>query len=492
MKVSLHILILLGCLFTTYLNAKDRNTEIRAVWLTTNWNLDWPSSPRISAEQQKKELTDILDKLQESNFNTVLFQVRIRGDVFYRSQIEPFSPFFQRNIAIGSRIEYDPLAFVIEECHKRGLECHAWFVTYPIGTKKQVAAQGNQSLVKKHPQLCKLHNGEWYLDPGEPQTRKYILSLVNEIVENYDIDGIHFDYIRYPENAKKFPDNATFRKYGKGKALDQWRRDNITNLVSDIHEQVKNRKPWVQISSSPLGRYKNLNHFGRGAWTAYESVHQDAGLWLNSGLMDAVYPMLYYNEDSFQLYVDEWQKTSGGRFVIPGLGVYRLEKSEGDWSPTDLTKQIDDTRTNSTSGQAYYRAGHVLNNTKGIKQKINEYYQYPAKIPAMQWANVDKPQPPQNIQVYRDENGTLVIEWEDEKSNDQQLTYTLYESPLKNIDTEDPANMIITRYRGNKIHLNTDNSERGVYYTVTASDRYHNESQPDYPVYFILSTEFEK
>lgn len=491
MKVSIPLLILLGCIYTTLLSAKDHNTEIRAVWLTTNWNLDWPSSPRVSAEKQKKELTDILNQLQEANFNTVLFQVRIRGDVFYRSQIEPFSPFFQKNTAIGSKIEYDPLAFVIEECHKRGLECHAWFVTYPVGTKKQVAAQGRQSVTKKYPQICKLYNGEWYLDPGEPQTNKYILSLVNEIVENYDIDGIHFDYIRYPENAKKFPDNATFRKYGKGKSLNEWRRNNITNLVSEIHQQVKDKKPWVQISSSPLGRYKSLNPM-RGTWTAYESVHQDAGLWLQSGLMDAVYPMLYYNEDNFHLYVNEWQKTSGGRFVIPGLGVYRLEKSEGDWSPNSLTKQIDDTRTNAASGQAYYRAGHVLNNTKGIKSELNEYYKYPAKIPAMQWVEKNKPESPINLQVYRDQDGTVVIEWESSEDKNHDITYTLYESSLKEIDTEDPTNMIVTRYRGNKIHLNTDNSERGVYYTVTASDRYHNESQPQFPVYFILSTELEK
>lgn len=183
--------------------------EIRAVWLTTIYGLDWPKKPATTEagrKAQQQELCSMLDKLADANFNTVFLQVRLRGDVIYRSSIEPASKTFSGKY--GTMPGYDPLAFAIEECHKRGMECHAWFVTFPVGTDKAVKEQGKLSVVKRKPKLCKRHNGEWYLDPGVPETADYILSLVKELVNGYDIDGIQFDYIRYPEQAKTFPDKA--------------------------------------------------------------------------------------------------------------------------------------------------------------------------------------------------------------------------------------------------------------------------------------------
>ena len=153
---------------------------------------------------------------------------------------------------------YDPLAFAIEECHKRGMECHAWFVTFPVGTDKAVKEQGKLSVVKRKPKLCKRHNGEWYLDPGVPETADYILSLVKELVNGYDIDGIQFDYIRYPEQAKTFPDKAVHQKYGKSTRLADWRRENINKMVYRIYDWVKLANPgfrsavrrWVNITVS--------------------------------------------------------------------------------------------------------------------------------------------------------------------------------------------------------------------------------------------------
>lgn len=206
--------------------------EIRAIWLTTIYGLDWPHRPatsEASMEAQKQELCDILDRLSEANFNTVFLQVRMRGDVIYRSAIEPASRTFSGKY--GAMPGYDPLAFAVEECHKRGMECHAWFVTFPVGTDKTVKEQGKLSVVKRKPKLCKHHNGEWYLDPGVPETSDYILSLVKELVGGYDIDGIQFDYIRYPEEAKAFPDKAVYKKYGKKERLSDWRRENINRIV---------------------------------------------------------------------------------------------------------------------------------------------------------------------------------------------------------------------------------------------------------------------
>lgn len=474
----------------TCLKAQYPSEEIRAVWLTTNWNLDWPSSPNISSERQKQELSEILDKLSQANFNTILFQVRIRGDVFYDSKIESKSPFFRKKNEVGSNT-YDPLEFVIAECHKRGLECHAWFVTFPLGTKKQVLSQGQSSIVKKQPKICLMHQGEWYLDPGNPKTTEYLLSLVNEIVINYDIDGIHLDYIRYPENTKKFPDNESFKLYGRGQNLQSWRRENINQLVEKIYTQVKEKKPWVQVSASPLGRYQNLDYFGKGTWNAYESVHQDAGKWMKDGYLDAVYPMMYYNETSFHQYVADWLKNSNGRFVTPGLGAYRLETKEGNWPLIDIISQIDSTRSVKANGQTFYRAGNILKNTKGILSSLKQnYYEYPAKLPPMIWIKNYSPNRPIDIQVYRNDNGLVTIEWNNDSVED--LTYTLYESSNKIFNLNDVKKIVRTRIHGTKIYLKTNDIEEGVYYTLTASDRFHNESSPSTPAFFILSSTLEK
>lgn len=489
MKFFKHIILAYIFFIPFLLKSQDKPYEVRAVWLTTNWNLDWPS-PGKTPDQQKKDLIRILDQLQEANFNTIFFQVRIRGDVFYKSKIEPWSPYFKKDIAVGSSASYDPLEFVIQECHKRGIECHAWFVTFPLGSPKQVKNQGKQSIVSKQPAMCKLHQGEWYLDPGNPATKTYLLSLVNEIVSNYDVDGIQFDYIRYPESAKKFPDKDTFRKYGSGKSLEQWRRDNITDIVSDINNFVKRQKPWVQVSCSPIGRYRNLDPM-RGRWTAYESVHQDAGLWLQSGRIDAVYPMLYYNETDFNKYVDDWISVSDGRLVVPGLGVYRLLPSEGNWVADDIIRQVGYTRVGKAQGQAFYRAANVLDNYKGIKDSLSNYYTYPAKLPPLKWLYNVAPNSPVDLQVYKNGEGLTVIEWQPADSSLDQ-TYTIYETSLENCDINDPSKIVIRGIHQNKMVLKTEDIEQGVYFSVTASDRFHNESVPSFPVFFILSSTLDK
>ena len=206
--------------------------EVRAVWITAVYGLDWPRTRATTPEgirRQKAELIEILDKLKEANFNTVLFQTRTRGDVLYRSSIEPFN-----SILTGRENDdpgYDPLAFAIEECHRRGMECHAWMVTIPLGGRKHVAALGRSSVTKKKPAICVPYKRQYFLNPGHPQTKEYLMSLVREVVERYDVDGVHFDYLRYPEHARTFPDSYDYKRYNNGRSLEQWRRDNLTEIV---------------------------------------------------------------------------------------------------------------------------------------------------------------------------------------------------------------------------------------------------------------------
>ncbi|KAF5077112.1 Glycosyl hydrolase-like 10 [anaerobic digester metagenome] len=454
-------------------------SEVRAVWLTTNYGLDWPRN-RISQEVQKRELIAILDNLQKHNFNTVIFQVRARGEMFYDSKIEPLA-----SVIVPSgygKPKFDPLAFVIEECHKRGMELHAWMVTYPLGLDKHVRSLGARSVTKKNPSITRKYRGEWFLDPGNPKTDDYLLSIVKEIVSNYDIDGIHFDYIRYPDNTGKFPDAGMYRLYGKGKTLYQWRRDNITRFVTKAYDWVKSQKKWVQVSSAPLGRYRALGNTGAG-WTALETVFQDAAMWLKIGKHDALYPMMYYKDHLFYPFVDDWLENGNKRIIVPGLGTYQM--IELGWSRQDIENQMDYTRKNESAGQAYFRTDNVLSNTKGILNTLEHYYRYPAKLPAMTWLSDEIPGAPYDLTA-ENINGKLLLSWKTDDAADR-VTYNVYRSESEDLDVHKAENILATGLREPFFEYAASIDEKGYYYYVTVSDSYHNESEVCYPAFFVHS-----
>lgn len=463
--------------------------EVRAVWLTTVYGLDWPQRVAASEDSRKAQqeaVCGMLDRLQEANFNTLFFQVRMRGDVAYRSDIEPASAVFSGKY--GRLPGYDPLAFMVAECHKRGLECHAWFVTFPVGSDKIVREQGRLSVVKRHPELCKHHKGEWFLDPGVPGTADYILKLVKEIVNGYDIDGIHFDYIRYPEAARNFPDKITYRKYGRKMRLEDWRRQNINRMVYQIYDWVKLVKPWVQVSSSPLGKYNRIPRVPNAGWTAYESVYQDAAQWLLAGKQDMIVPMMYYLHENFFPFVDNWVENANGRMIVPGLGAYRLLKEEADWTLTDLTDQIDYSRYFGGAGCSFFRCGNILSDEKGVYTELRDnYYRYPAQLPPLTWLNDSVPSAPEEIRVERLEN-ELKLSWEKPAGEKQDLTYTVYYSLTDSIDTSSAQQMLATNIHGTELYLPVSpHREQGYLFVITSSTRYHIESLPSRETYYYLS-----
>lgn len=468
MKYLKTILFVSLTLVSLNLAAHIPATEIRAVWLTTNWKLDWPSNSQ-SVEEQKLELNSILDELEALNFNTVFFQTRAQGKVFYRSKIEQPSPYFNRSE------KFDPLLYAIEQCHKRGLECHAWIVVYP----------GEKVIKNKNkPSYYKAIKGIWHLDPGNPESRKHILSIVNEIVENYDVDGIHLDYIRYPDNSKKFPDEDNYKKYGKSTDLFEWRRSNINKLVSDIYDSVKSKKKWVQVSSSTLGRYKVLQHVNiNDSWTAFETVFQDAAYWLKTGKHDILFPMMYYSDNYFYPYLDDWIENSYGRIVVPGMGVFQMSPTEKDWDVNKITEQMEYTRTKNIPGQAFFRTRNILDNLKGIKDSIRQFYIYPAKLPPLTWLHNAKPAPPINLHVYKDSSGQLNIEWESPDET-EFLTYNIYISAKDPVDASLAQNILAVNLHANNYVLPIYEGDFGFYYSVTSSDRYHNESDPCVSAFF--------
>ena len=470
------IILTISLLAITPITAQPKH-EIRATWLTTLGGMDWPRNKATSAEsiqRQQQELCEILDQLKEANFNTVMMQTRLRGDLIYPSAIETFPEALTGRT--GKNPGYDPLAFAIEECHKRGMELHAWIVTIPAGNNRQVKLLGKHSVVKKNRQLCKQHDGAWFLDPGQPGTADYLASIVREIVTQYDVDGIHFDYIRYPENAHRFPDKDTYRKYGKGKNLKQWRRENITNIVRRLYNEVKQVKPWVKVSSSPVGKYKDTKRYSSYGWNAYETVYQDAQGWLKEGIHDALFPMMYFKDNHFYPFVLDWKENDHGRWIVPGLGIYFLSPKEKDWPLSEMSRQLFFIRQKELAGHAYFRNKFLLDNVKGILNELkNEFYTTPALIPPMIWQDSIAPSVP-TLPIYEPQsNGNVKLAWSTSKDNhDLPVVYHLYASNSYPVNTDDAKNLLITSIKKNEITL----PEKWKYFAVTSADRYGNESAP--------------
>lgn len=453
--------------------------EVRAAWVTAVYGLDWPKTKATDPagiRKQQAELIEILDRLKEANFNTVLFQTRTRGDVLYQSEIEPYN-----SILTGKPHGdpgYDPLRFAVEECHKRGMECHAWMVAIPLGNKKHVASLGNRSVTKRYPAICRPYKNEYFLNPAHPETKSYLLKLVTEVVGRYDVDGVHFDYLRYPEHAPQFPDSQEFTKYGKGRSLAEFRRDNLTEIVRHLYQGVKAIKPWVKVSSCPVGKYRDTSRYSSRGWNAFHTVYQDPQRWMSEGIQDQLYPMLYFQRNNFYPFALDWQEQNNGRQVIPGLGIYFLDPQEGNWRRNEIDRQIQFIRNHGLAGQAHYRMKYLMDDTQGIYTELATYfYTHPALQPAMPWLDKVAPSAPSQLKI-NPKNGYTELSWQAATDNDTENAphYVIYASNSFPVDTTLPANIVAPRVRATTYtYAPIYPWMEKQYFAVTAIDRYGNE-----------------
>ena len=447
--------------------------EYRAVWLTTIKGLDWPKEEhRGNAAAQQAHLCTILDSLQSIHINTMLLQTRVRGDVIYPSAIEPFAPVFtgQHGVAPG----YDPLAFAIDECHKRGMQLHAWLVTIPLGDVQYVRGHGKHSLPVKKPKQCTRFKGAWYMEPSHPATAEHLGALVEEMVTRYDIDGIHFDYIRYPEGNATYPDVALYNKNRRGMSKADWRRANITQLMRTMYGKVKSLKPWVCVSAATLGKHDDVSRYSSYGWNAYHTVHQEAQQWLREGIADALFPMLYYADNHFYPFVADWGEYCYGRHIVAGIGTYQLHEEEKDWPLEEVVRQLHVVRAHpDVAGTAQFRSQFVTSNVKGVYDLLRYTNPYPALVPAMPWLNATPPSAPMDLQVVTDKYATMLT-WEP----CEDITYNIYSSDTYPVDISNPANLRQAYCRDNSYTELCPSLVHPRHYAVTAIDRYGNESAP--------------
>ena len=252
-----------------------------------------------------------------------------------------------------------------------------------------------------------------------------------------------------------------------------WRRSHITHIMSTVYTKVKSLKPWVCVSAATLGKYADTSRYSSYGWNAYHTVHQDAKEWMRTGIVDAIFPMLYYTGKHYYPFVTDWYEGSYGRHVIAGMGTYQLHKRERDWPLEELKRQLNVARAHPISGAAQFRSQFVTDNVKGIHDYLRYFYSTPALVPAMPWVSDTPPAMPQGFTVENTDEATI-LRWQ----RAEGVQYNIYSSTLFPVDTTDPANLIVT-YSTDTIYTElTPSLALRRHYAITAIDRYGIESHP--------------
>ena len=382
--------------------------EFRAAWITeVAANPDWPSQPGLDVRQQKAELLSLLDHAQQLHLNAVFFQVRPACDAFYSSPIEPWSDRITGVMGRAPEPFYDPLAFAIAEAHRRGLQLHAWFNPFRAAHPSTKSPPAANHITRTHPELIRHYADQVWLDPGEPAAQARTLAVVLDVVKRYDVDGIVFDDYFYPYPQKDwakreldFPDDASWKRYGVASGLtrEDWRRNNVNQLVQKISQEIKAAKPQVQFGISPFGIWRSGVPAGISpkALDAYGKLYQDGRAWLADGWVDYLAPQLYWpiapREESFPALLQWWRAQNlKGRHVFAGLNDAAAGKT---FSSDEIARQIQTVRTQtSNGGEIHYHLRSVTENP-ALAAAVRAQYVQPALVPASPWIPATPPLKP--------------------------------------------------------------------------------------------------
>jgi uncharacterized lipoprotein YddW (UPF0748 family) len=467
--------------------------EFRAVWIATVENIDWPSKKGLPVEQQKSEFISILDMHYRNGMNAIIMQVRPVADAFYPSTLEPWSEYLNGKQGLPPTPYYDPLQFMIEETHKRGMEFHAWINPY-----RAVFNIGKSSVSPSH--ISKIKK-EWvvtygkfkWLDPGVPEVRQHTARVVKDIVSRYDVDAIHMDDYFYPykEAGKDFPDDKSYNRYGNGMNRADWRRSNVDSIIKLLDETIKSTNPRVKFGISPFGIWRNKRQDPEGSETNggsnYDDLYADIRLWLQKGWIDYVTPQLYWQIGhklaDYSVLLDWWNNNAYGRQLYIGHGIYRY--NEAPWrNPNELPRQLQMLRgKENISGSVYFSSKSFAVNPNGWSDSLREnYYRVPAIIPPMKWIDSVPPAKPVLDQSKVSFDGTeLKISFKNQDADVRN--YAIYYSTDNNITTKDNrflyAFIPAAAINGTTIKFPVSDKKTNRYLKVTAIDVNNNESEAE-------------
>ncbi|MEW6060537.1 MAG: family 10 glycosylhydrolase [Bacteroidota bacterium] len=494
-------------------SATSPKREFRAVWVATVTNIDWPSSKTLSTTSQKNEVIAILDKHKANNINAILLQVRPSCDAFYQNGYEPLSEWLVGVQGGNLSIYYDPLQFWIDEAHKRGMELHAWINPYR-SVHSSSSSVHSTHISKTHPEWNINYGGSPYkfLDPGLPEVREYVVKVVMDIVRRYNIDGIHYDDYFYPYGGMSNQDSVSWGLYGSGWASrGDWRRNNVNVFVAMLHDSIKAVKPWVKYGISPFGIWRPNNPPGITGLDAYNVIYCDALNWIANKKIDYLTPQLYWQFGGGQDYAKlmPWwsqQVSSVGRHLYTGNAVYRIAAGSGDWSPTEIQRQIDSNRVGGRAlGFVAFSSKSVTNNLKGIQDSLrNNQFKYKALPPAMPWLDNVPPLPPVNF-IASVAGNIVTLNWQKgatASDGDTNKYFVLYRAvnEVEELNIENPKYIRYVSMDGSQSFSDTIPSLNSVQYqaVITSHDKLWNESSagarvfvaPSGKPYFSLKKSF--
>lgn len=376
-------------------------SEFRGVWIATVVNIDWPPA-NASSEAQKADFIRQLDLHKRNGMNAIIMQVRPAGDAFYPSPYEPWSQWLTGTQGRAPVPFYDPMAFMIAETHKRGMEFHAWLNPYRAEFSIGKSSIASDNMLRKRPDWFLTYGTTRYFDPSNKEVQKFVINVIRDIVKRYDVDAIHMDdyFYPYPIGKTPFPDDYSYKRSGSTLSKDDWRRSNVDSIIKNIHTAIKETKPYVKFGISPFGVWRNasvdnLGSDSKAGISNFDDLYADILLWMRKGWVDYVTPQLYRPVGdaliNYQKLVDWWAANSFGRHVYIGHGIYRaMETSSASAAfrnSNELPNQIKILRrTPGIQGSVYFSSKSFDRNPNGWNDSLrNNYYRLPAKIPEMPW-----------------------------------------------------------------------------------------------------------
>lgn len=375
------------------------NYEFRGVWIATVDNIDWPQKGVFTVYSQKAEFIRQLDQHKRNGMNAVIVQVRPSADAFYPSALEPWSQWLTGVQGRSPSPYYDPLQFMIEETHKRGMEFHAWLNPYRANFNIGSASIAPNHITRIHPDWFLSYGGKKYFDPSNKDGQQHVVAVVRDIVKRYDIDAIHMDDYFYPYRiaGKEFPDAASYIRSGSKLSKDDWRRSNVDSIIKKLNAVIKQEKPYCKFGISPFGVWRNKSTDPEGSNTKagvtnYDDLYADILLWMQEGWVDYVAPQLYWEIGhrlaDYEELIDWWSRHSYGRHIYIGHGIYRAFEKGAAWkNPKELPNQIKMLREYpEVQGSIYFSSKSFDRNPNGWNDSLqNNYYKTPALIPEMGW-----------------------------------------------------------------------------------------------------------
>lgn len=384
--------------------------ELRGIWLASVLNIDYPSNPTPDAATLQADFRSQVFRLRKAGVNALFVQVRPAADALYPSQHAPWSQYLTGQQGRAPTADFDPLAFMIDHAHAQGMEFHAWINPYRVAMDTIAPPPDPKHIANRRPEWVRTHGGRRYLDPGLPAVRAHLGEVIDELVANYDLDGVHFDdyFYPYPAGGLTFPDSLTFAEYGGSRRLGDWRRDNVNAFIAETHARIKAAKPWVQFGISPFGVWRNADRDpARGSTTranatSYDDLYADALAWADAGTVDYLAPQLYWSMDypaaSHRILANWWSAN-----LPPAVSLYLghagykvRDNADAAWDdPAEITRQITNgRRLPAVDGGIFFSARSVYNRENGLAAELARAYTTPALLPQRA-----RPQPPASVDV---------------------------------------------------------------------------------------------